>query len=709
MRSHRYAEKWTAVFQIVKWGTNKIFTARHSLAVIPFLAALSFSHPDAVAQQERAPEKLHTLHGSQATAQARDLKSSLAPSDGGEINRGFARLFSIQSPINSPFGKLIGLKPQASPVYDLRILGLQMFEPEGFENDSAGDSEMPAGYTFLGQFIDHDITLDTITRLSDRVRISDVENARSVELDLDCVYAGGPERNSELYNLPWLRAGEETANGRHDLLRTPPASGSGPQGGGSRAIIGDPRNDENFIVSQMQAAFIAFHNSMVEKLLEKRGFASADDLSASQRLEIFDSARDHTIHYYHRVIAEDFLPRLIGIERAIDILGSGREFYFPKGFILADESLAEPFIPVEFSVAAYRYGHSQVRQNYQLREDLNLPLFKIEADGTMRSIFGFRPIRTADENRTVDWRYFFPIGGVAADDFNFARVIDPQLPVHLKNLEMVGVVGDDDVGSLASRNLNRGRVFRLPSGQSVAREVLAKLGERELSGGVPLISLWEVPVGGSRRPARHPEELLIEPDYLVRKTLASLETPLWYYVLQESREFGYRTITRSPAMRLVDVDETDSATRETVEETTVETDVGTEQRTAYFKLERSSVDQAIIDAEKDEQPVYVELQESLKADFNKAPPSADFIGTRRSEGALTGHTLGPVGGTLVGEVLYGLIDHYRDKTGEGLDFIPEVNLQSQQQVVLGINYGNRYLMSDFLRDAKVDSKPEIED
>lgn len=641
-----------------------------------------------------------TLHGSRAMIPDFYSSGASLPAEAGVTRRGFARLFSLQAPET----KYKGLKPQSSPTYDLRGLGIKMIEPEGFANDPSGDSEMPAGYTFLGQFIDHDLTLDTITRLTERANVSQIDNARTVDLDLDCVYGGGPERDPQLYNLPFLRVGEQVAENRYDLLRTPNGQGDAEQGGGGRALIGDPRNDENFIVSQMQAAFIAFHNEMVKALAHEQEM-DVSTLADSEKLELYEAARDHTVHYYHRVIAEDFVPRLIGIERTVDLFSAGRDFYFPNGFVREDGSVEEPFIPVEFAVAAYRYGHSQVRQEYLIRAGVKNPLFRIEMvkgkSTALREIrnnseiFGFRPIKSADLNLTVDWRLFFDFDGKKKPHhaFNFARVIDPELPQHLQQLQMVGVVGNDDLGSLAARNLNRGRIYRLPSGQSIAKAVLPALAKRRLTDGRSLLTLWRV--GGKNTPK--PNDLILEQDLTVRTELAGLETPLWYYILQESREFGARNFRQIPGVQRNNFE---------VMQMTSQTE-DSEDLPTFYKLPRKFVDGAIQQAAEptEARPVYKALDDMLQSEKNSNEYNAQI--SRWYGRARTGHTLGPIGGTIVGEVLLGLIDHYRDKTGKGLDFVPSIELETTAVVANNIAYGNRYLMSDFLCDAKVAEKPNI--
>ncbi|MEM1400034.1 MAG: peroxidase family protein [Pseudomonadota bacterium] len=480
----------------------------------------------------------------------------MARSDGYGASEGrFGRLFALNDV------ELGNLKPHPSPIYDLLLLG-----GEGGAMDEGvtpgapvGDSSIPAGVTFFGQFVDHDVTLDVSTRLDQPAIPEEIENFRTINLDLDCVYGAGPEASPYLYDLPKLVVGTELAPGRNDLPRF-----------NEVALIGDPRNDENAIVSQLQAAFIAFHNAMVDKIIEDDPFLDPLTLTPQEKREVFEEARDNVIHYYHRLLVEDFLPQVIGVNRTVNIAQNGRKYYFPEGFYDNDKArIKRPFMPIEFSVAAYRFGHSQVRQTYTLNENRqDVALF--DPSGLM----GFKPIEPVN---VIDWRFFFPVDDGSGIDPQKARRIDTLLPNHLFRLDEVGVVSPGDEGSLAARNLNRGRVYRLPPGQEIAKW------------------LGEVPIAA---------------DLLTETTLAIPSTPLWYYILQESSH--------------------------------IET-----SRTYNMSVEVA-----------------------WGAD-NKSNP----IETK-GEGSGFGDILGPVGGTIVGEVIAGLIDHYRETTGKGLDYIPSVKLET---------------------------------
>ena len=213
----------------------------------------------------------------------------------------------------------------------LKALGRSMVE----EHPGApfADSEQPAGYTYFGQFVDHDITFETKTILGNEINNDyELENGRTPDLDLDNVYGEGPKRTPHLFRLPYIRVGrlisEDGASPRFDLFRTKSSYRNGPRGGNAVALLGDPRNDENIILSQLHAAFVAFHNRTADILVEREYGDTRDeycdgidrcstyDLALSLpddiKAEIFQTARDHVTYYYHRLILDDFLPRVIG-------------------------------------------------------------------------------------------------------------------------------------------------------------------------------------------------------------------------------------------------------------------------------------------------------------------------------------------------------------------------------------------------------------
>ncbi|MFN0168165.1 MAG: peroxidase family protein [Bryobacteraceae bacterium] len=363
------------------------------------------------------------------------------------------------------------------------------------------DSGIPAGYTYLGQFIDHDLTFDPVSTLQ---RDNDPEalvNYRTPRFDLDCVYGRGPDDQPYLYQRDGVRMllgdplGEPRPDGNLPKDRDVPRNAEG------RAIIGDPRNDENVIIAQLHALLLRFHNRM------------ADELGAHKRRD-FPEVQRLVRWHYQWVVIHDFLRRVVNETTYYEVLPHLKK---KKPDLLKDppkllfyEPRREAFLPVEFS-AAYRFGHSMVRSEYQLNESRARSVagpFKILGlDRTGRpdlenSLIGFRRFRL---DWAIDWGLFFE--GISEDkQAQRAKRIDTTLSEPLNNLPFEFT---KDRPSLAARNLIRGWRQRLPSGQAVA----AAMGVTPISDGNKLFGLG------------HPAGI---------SAAFKGNTPLWYYVLAEA-------------------------------------------------------------------------------------------------------------------------------------------------------------------------------
>jgi Animal haem peroxidase len=208
-----------------------------------------------------------------------------------------------------------------------------------------------AGTTFMGQFLDHDITFDTTSRLGVPTRPITAPNARIPAFDLDSVYGHGPAGSPLLYDPNDKVKFRVESGGLFEDL---------PRDANHVAIIADPRNDENLIIAGLHAAFLLFHNNAVD-LVRSQDPSISDD-------EAFRRARQLTTWHYHWMILHEFLPHFIGQAVVDDILAKGRKFYTP----FQDQA----FIAVEFQIG-YRFGHSLVRPSYRanLAGDNGQPFF----------------------------------------------------------------------------------------------------------------------------------------------------------------------------------------------------------------------------------------------------------------------------------------------------------------------------------------------
>jgi len=359
------------------------------------------------------------------------------------------------------------------------------------------ESGIPALYTYFGQFIDHDITFDPASSLQKQNDPDALVDFRSPAFDLDNVYGRGPDDQPYLYdNSNAFLLGDPIHGGPDENARDLPRNGSAIR----RALIGDPRNDENAIVSQLQGLFLRFHNRI---LRDNPGIAFAD----AQRLVRF---------HYQYVVLNDFLPRVIHSTVIDQLKTAGQydrnklEFYVPR---------QDPFIPVEFSVAAYRLGHSMVRPGYQLNDAVLQPIFPTSTHP--EGLTGFRAMNPA---WGIDWGRFIDIDtrkydGGSADQskrLQFAYRLDTALVNPLSMLP--ASVASDAPPSLAQRNLLRGWRLGLPSGQRVAHRM-----------GVAPLADEEILIGQGVNAPSAPL-----PNILSVSRVFKGNCPLWTYILAEA-------------------------------------------------------------------------------------------------------------------------------------------------------------------------------
>lgn len=425
-----------------------------------------------------------------------------------EVPRGLESV--AESPLfEGRFGRMFRNLPSFEPEdAALSALAAAMFEPEGDGGDGEdGEFDNPnivAGITYLGQFIDHDLTFDPVSKLQRQNDPDALRDFRTPRFDLDSVYGRGPDDEPFIYKPDGIRfrIGKNEA-GQDDLPRTAPDE----DGESRRALTGDPRNDENVIVSQLHLAFLKYHNRVVDEL--------EPDVPENQ---LFEEARRVVRWHYQWIVINSFLRTIVGAGPVDDILktdefrvaveGGPQRIRIRKVDLKFFHWRNQPFMPVEFSVAAYRFGHSIVRPEYELNADpdaQDIPIFS----ATEEDLRGFRE---RPEKFEIEWHRFFRFPARPANDpeLQRARLLDTKLAVGLRELPVPVVVSAPF--SLAERNLLRGKALGLPSGQAVARRM-----------GLPQNRV----LTGNR---------LGLPDDL--KAAFAESTPLWYYVLREAEVFN---------------------------------------------------------------------------------------------------------------------------------------------------------------------------
>ena len=410
---------------------------------------------------------------------------------------------------NDPKALLPSDKPSVT-VERLIALGASMSEKG---DEPAFDSTIPSAYTYFGQFVDHDITLeaqsDVISNLDDpnlkplmgdEVRVK-IKNTRTPIPDLDSVYGvtsdGQPVPRSECFALltiggvspsPKLGPAPPGKNNFNDLPRKPRQKDE-PEID-REALIGDARNDENLIVSQMHVAFLRAHRTLVRGGLN------------------FKEAKKTLVQHYQWLIIRDFLRRIADEEIVDDILTYGNRFYRPgKG--RPDPPSCNLYMPLEFSAAAYRFGHSMVRSSYNY--NVNFPAATLKQLFSLTAFSGeLEDFDSLPEAWIIQWERFLDGGS------NNARVIDTRLVEPLAMLQdTTGQPVPGAKGSLAVRNLLRGYLLRLPVGQKVAAAL-----------GLPVMTPDEL-LSVASGVCKAQEDALRDGEFLEH-------TPLWYYILAES-------------------------------------------------------------------------------------------------------------------------------------------------------------------------------
>jgi heme peroxidase len=414
---------------------------------------------------------------------------------------------------------------------------------------------VPAGYTYLGQFVDHDLTKDVTGRaLGTELTVESLLQGRSPTLDLDSLYGRGPWHlhDREYYSGDaHLRMGVAAATGvppadpavqsdhpGFDLPRVG-IDPTRPQTAADRRapLIPDARNDENLAVAQTHLAFIRFHNRVVDTLAED-GVAGADQ---------FEQARRIVVRHYQWMLRTDYLPRIVDPAVVDDVFTHGRRFFEAD----APYPASRPTMPIEFSVAAFRLGHSQVRSSYEWNRVFRTGGF---GPATMLQLFAFSGVSGALDNLPLDQlddpnasptALRLPSTWIAdfGQLFDFAEAQRPELtpeagPNLAKRIDtgLVDPLAHLPAGSfggrppaaaaamqrnLAFRNLRRATMVDLASGQQLAQ----LFGSEPLTREQVLAGTGNVVVSGLA-----PEQ---EDELAAR-------TPLWFYVLREAELNGGR-------------------------------------------------------------------------------------------------------------------------------------------------------------------------
>ncbi len=478
----------------------KSFKITPTVKLEEFAKTVKRINPNALVPFESLPPEVK--------ASVKALKESTKRFHGAKVSLSWFPPRMQNSPCNDRFGYLTSATVRQSSKLDFNVVTINLMNQLGGLMGDPGreagiaDSNIPAGYTYFGQFVDHDITLDVSSSIDQATDANSVTNMRSPSLDLDNVYGRGPALDPYLYQFP--ATGPSTAI-KFKLGKNRGAGPGGPStgGGGSAgmvvktdfdvpriegtntAIIGDPRNDENLFVAQFQMAMLKFHNAVVD-IVVAAGFTG----------DVFVESKRIVTHHYQWAVVNDFLKRICGATVVDNSLGTVAA---PVG--------SQFRMPVEFAVAAYRFGHSLIRERYWINHTF--------INQSLADAFNFvrNPNLPVLSNWVVDFNAFFPTG-VAVPVFNNARKIDSVLANGLESIPG----GSGIMAMLAARNLRRGLAMGLPSGQATAIALgLSPMTSGELTTGLPQN---EVAILNSNN------------------GILLAKTPLWYYILREAAVLG---------------------------------------------------------------------------------------------------------------------------------------------------------------------------
>jgi hypothetical protein len=342
----------------------------------------------------------------------------------------------------------------------------------------------PAGYTYFGQFIDHDITRDDTYLFCVSPSLRDLVNGGGARLDLNHLYGDGPtsDRDGPLYDGPFFRLGDvQLPNGSPFDLALDRTT--------NKPLTADDRTPENVILRQLCVMFMMLHNLAVQEL--------PDCLETFDR---FEKARVRVQWQYQWLVREDYLSQICDVDIFKDVVN--------KGITLIDWETDGFAIPVEFSQAAFRFGHSMVRPFYMLRDN-TVPI-------SLKDLFSGPDTRGAlDPEMAVDWQKFLQMGRPAVEnamniDTTLAQPLFCLPPEHIQHRRTSNPLPLPP--ELSVRTLRRGAATGLPTGEMVAEKL------------------------GRKIPLRYQNLLegMEDPWLFLDQLGLSGRTPLWYYLLLEA-------------------------------------------------------------------------------------------------------------------------------------------------------------------------------
>lgn len=339
---------------------------------------------------------------------------------------------------------------------------------------------MPAGYTYLAQFLSHEINPSGSGEGTVRIGGSVNLGIPKPTITLASLYGDGDAAyQAEAYpNGKFILHADSADNINSDIFRN--------QDG---AFIGDIRNDENYLLSQMHLFWQKFHNVTYSVIFD----------GISDQLKRFDATKEFVIFIFKKIVLEDFLKRLLD-----------KDIYTLYCLNKAEYLLKKPLnqMPVEFLHSVFRFGHSMVREEYRIQNGKQqVPLgdlFVLDHTSATR----------IDPLHVVDWGMLFG----EEPEYDKASLIDLKFARIMQEVPKVGVIETKDILAM---NIKADMVSMIPTAGEIIDWI--RIFEPELAYYAKL------------------EEGLIHPkfeDYweAYNYSLQSECLPLWLYILMEYSE-----------------------------------------------------------------------------------------------------------------------------------------------------------------------------
>lgn len=360
------------------------------------------------------------------------------------------------------------------------------------------------GYTYFGQFVGHDLTHDTTPLEGPYLNPELTPNYRTPYLDLDHIYGGGPTKSPNLYEgeagAEVFKLGATIPSG---YLRDLPAENG-------TILIGDERDLINLILRQLHVVFLKFHNEAIKQISTKcPTIIGIENLGSGT---IFERAQRLVRWHYQWIVRHDLLPRILHTS-----VWSHRSRIVRQGSRFRDSFS----IPIEFSLAAFRFGHSMVRNAY----GLNCRQKRVELAELMA--LGQNPSSLQDDF-IIEWGRFFDglpgSGPVASSSYIDTSIVTPLHGLSPSTVHLCSKMErSEKPASLPVRTLLRGARMGLPSGQEVAE----MLGQKGIIRADDFLTSSML----TRNTCDHSGSVL-------RSVGLEQNTPLFYYLLKEAEIRG---------------------------------------------------------------------------------------------------------------------------------------------------------------------------